>query len=40
MAYLIGWIIMKTLVACVVATLWNYQMQRVYVFQTRKKRNE
>ena len=35
-----NFIIMKTLVACVVATLWNYQMQRVYVFQTRKKRNE
>ena len=33
----INYIISKTVVACLVATLWNYQMQRVYVFQSKRR---
>ena len=33
----INYIISKIVVACLVATLWNYQMQRVYVFQSKRR---
>lgn len=33
----INYIISKTVVACLVATLWNYQMQRVYVFHSNRR---
>lgn len=36
----INFIIVKTLVACLVATLWNYQMQRTYVFHYKKEKHK
>lgn len=36
----ISYIVSKTAVACAVAVLWNYQMQRTYVFHYREKNSD
>lgn len=35
----IDFIIVKAVVAVLVAVLWNYQMQRVFVFHANKNKN-